>query len=126
MGISKTYKLFLSGIFVLYGTLCSGQSDTYFAFPPLLEWQGGQHVIDLQISTSAPNSQVWIYNSDTSYQTNITVTQGNRPVSYSRRVYRVLGSEKSHLDQSARTRDAICENGANRTQQSISTPNYHW
>ena len=53
------------------------QSDTYFAFPPLLEWQGGQHIIDLQISTSVPSSQVWVYNSDTSYSQNITVTQGN-------------------------------------------------
>ena len=111
MGFSKTYKLFLSGIFALYGTLCSGQSDTYFAFPPLLEWQGGQHIIDLQISTSAPNSQVWIYNSDTSYQTNITVTQGNLvTVSYitvQGGLQSTYGARNLTWTNQARTRDAL-------------------
>lgn len=71
------FKALLSLAFVSICKLAIAQSDTYFAFPPLLEWQGGQHIIDLQISTSVPSSQVWVYNSDTSYSQNITVTQGN-------------------------------------------------
>ena len=72
-----TLKVFLSLALISLCRLGIAQSDTYFAFPPLLEWQGGQHIIDLQISTSVPSSQVWVYNSDTSYSQNITVTQGN-------------------------------------------------
>ena len=70
-------KVLLSLALMCLCRLGIAQSDTYFAFPPLLEWQGGQHVIDLQISTSVPSSQVWVYNSDTSYSQYITVTQGN-------------------------------------------------
>ena len=71
------FKVLLSFALMCLCRLGIAQSDTYFAFPPLLEWQGGQHIIDLQISTSAPSSKVWVYNSDTSYSQNITVTQGN-------------------------------------------------
>jgi len=74
---SRKYKHLLLGFAMLCGPFGFAQSDTYFAFPPLLEWQGGQHIIDLQISTSAPSSTVWIYNSDTSYSNTLTVTQGN-------------------------------------------------
>ena len=77
MKASRTYKHLLVGFAMLCGPFGFAQSDTYFAFPPLLEWQGGQHIIDLQISTSAPSSSVWIYNSDTSYSNTLTVTQGN-------------------------------------------------
>ncbi|MGB0182988.1 MAG: gliding motility-associated C-terminal domain-containing protein [Schleiferiaceae bacterium] len=77
MQVSRTYRHLLLGFAMLCGPFGFAQSDTYFAFPPLLEWQGGQHIIDLQISTSAPSSSVWIYNSDTSYSNTLTVTQGN-------------------------------------------------
>lgn len=77
MSTRSTYRSLLLAFSVLYGSFAYAQSDTYFAFPPLLEWQGGQHTIDLQISTSAASASVWIYNSDTSYSNNLTVTQGN-------------------------------------------------
>jgi len=59
-----------------FSTLLKAQSDTYFALPPLYEWQGGQHTIDLQFSASSSTSNVWIYNSDTSYSQNLVVTPG--------------------------------------------------
>ena len=74
MQVSRTYRHLLLGFAMLCGPFGFAQSDTYFAFPPLLEWQGGQHIIDLQISTSAPSSSVWIYNSDTSYSNTIVGT----------------------------------------------------
>jgi hypothetical protein len=61
---------------VFVGLSAYGQSDTYFALPPLYEWEAGQHSIDLNISTTAPTASVWIYNSDTSYSNTITVTSG--------------------------------------------------
>lgn len=53
------------------------QSDTYFVLPPLLEWEGGDHDIYLNFSTTESTSQVWVYNSDTSFSQNITVVSGN-------------------------------------------------
>lgn len=63
-------------VLLFIGKLTYGQSDTYFALPPLYEWAAGQHTIDLNISTTAPTASVWIYNSDTSYSNTITVTSG--------------------------------------------------
>lgn len=68
--------LLTSLITIVFFSLAKGQSDTYFAFPPLYEWEGGQHEIDVYISTSAPSSNVWIYNSDTTFSQNVTVTSG--------------------------------------------------
>ena len=66
----------LALVILVFGFKAQAQSDTYFAFPPLYEWAGGQHIIDINISTTSASSNVWIYNSDTSYSTNVTVTSG--------------------------------------------------
>ena len=80
MRYSKRSVLFRRfGVFIVlcsFSTLLKAQSDTYFALPPLYEWQGGQHTIDLQFSASSSTSNVWIYNSDTSYSQNLVVTPG--------------------------------------------------
>ena len=68
--ITRTALLGRLGVFIvvfLFSSALKAQSDTYFALPPLYEWQGGQHTIDLQFSASSSTSNVWIYNSDTSY-----------------------------------------------------------
>ena len=50
---------------LLFCTLfAQGQSDTFFVLPPLLEWEGGDHDINLNFSTTEPSAQVSVYNSD--------------------------------------------------------------
>ena len=66
----------VSIVVLFFSSMLKAQSDTYFALPPLYEWQGGQHTIDLQFSASSSTSNVWIYNSDTSYSQNLVVTPG--------------------------------------------------
>ena len=70
--MKNTLAIFL----LVFAFKALAQTDTYFAFPPLYEWAGGQHIIDINISTASASSNVWIYNSDTSYSTNVTVTSG--------------------------------------------------
>ena len=70
--MKNTLAIFL----LVFAFKALAQTDTYFAFPPLYEWAGGQHIIDITISTASASSNVWIYNSDTSYSTNVTVTSG--------------------------------------------------
>lgn len=70
-------KLLVLGLIVSLSTQLKGQSDTYFVLPPLYEWEGGDHDIYLYFSTSEPSASVWIYNSDTSFSQNITVTSAN-------------------------------------------------
>ena len=63
---------------LLFCTLfAQGQSDTFFVLPPLLEWEGGDHDINLNFSTTEPSAQVLVYNSDASFTQIITVTSGN-------------------------------------------------
>ncbi|MCH1534413.1 MAG: gliding motility-associated C-terminal domain-containing protein [Schleiferiaceae bacterium] len=76
VGWTRVYLYLLFMIIGCFSNVLNAQSDTYFALPPLYEWQGGQHTIDLQFSASSTTSNVWIYNSDTSYSQNLVVTPG--------------------------------------------------
>lgn len=72
--VQKQLILSLFLLFAGYSNKLYSQSDTYFALPPLYEWQAGDHDIHLYVSTSAPSANVWIYNSDTSYSQTLTVS----------------------------------------------------
>ena len=67
-------RLGVSIVVLFFSSMLKAQSDTYFALPPLYEWQAGDHDIHLYVSTSAPSANVWIYNSDTSYSQTLTVS----------------------------------------------------
>ena len=88
-----------------------GQSDTYFVLPPLYEWEAGDHDIYLHISTNEPSASVWIYNSDTSYSQNITVTSGSvGTVSFTNPVAGLLstyGARELNWSNSKRYKDAL-------------------
>lgn len=87
------------------------QSDTYFILPPLLEWEGGDHDIYLNFSTTEPSAQVWVYNSDTSLSQNITVTSGNvATLSFTNPVAGLLstyGARELNWPNSKRYKDAL-------------------
>ena len=78
ISVNSTLNMRLKVLFAVFSIALSsqlkGQSDTYFVLPPLYEWEAGDHDIYLHISTNEPSASVWIYNSDTSYSQNITVT----------------------------------------------------
>lgn len=62
---------------LFFSLLAHSQSDTYFVLPPLLEWEGGDHDINLNFSTNEPSAQVLVYNSDSSLYQNLTVTSSS-------------------------------------------------
>lgn len=98
-------------LWVLLNLSAYGQSDTYFVLPPLYEWQGGQHDIDLNISTNAASASVWIYNSDTSYSNTVTVSAGTlRTVTLSGIVgslQSTYGARELNWTNQKRTKDAL-------------------
>ena len=96
---------------VLWSLVGQAQNDTYFVLPPLYEWEAGQHNIQLNISTSAASSTVWIYNSDTSYSSTLTVTSGNvTSVTFSSIISALqstYGARELNWDFSIREKDAL-------------------
>lgn len=97
-------------LFVL--SLCAkAQSDTFFILPPLLEWEGGDHDINLNFSTTSASADVWVYNSDTSLSQNITVTSGNvATLSFTNPVAGLLstyGARELNWPNSKRYKDAL-------------------
>ena len=97
---------------LLFCTLfAQGQSDTFFVLPPLLEWEGGDHDINLNFSTTEPSAQVWIYNSDMSLSQNLTVTSGNvATLSFTTPVAGLLstyGARELNWPNSKRYKDAL-------------------
>ena len=97
---------------LLFCTLfAQGQSDTFFVLPPLLEWEGGDHDINLNFSTTEPSAQVWVYNSDMSLSQNLTVTSGNvATLSFTTPVAGLLstyGARELNWPNSKRYKDAL-------------------
>ena len=97
---------------LLFCTLfAQGQSDTFFVLPPLLEWEGGDHDINLNFSTTEPSAQVSVYNSDASFSQNITVTSGNvATLSFTNPVAGLLstyGARELNWPNSKRYKDAL-------------------
>lgn len=76
MGTSMTYRKLLLIVTLIFSQWTYAQNDTYFALPPLLEWEREGMDLQVQMSTSADTSFVWIYNSDTSLSVFDTVLRG--------------------------------------------------
>lgn len=115
ISVNSTLNMRLKVLFAVFSIALSsqlkGQSDTYFVLPPLYEWEAGDHDIYLHISTNEPSASVWIYNSDTSYSQNITVTSGSvGKVSFTNPVAGLLstyGARELNWSNSKRYKDAL-------------------